>query len=133
MKRILVGVLPFLAWCLLTWRVSAESDPDAVFSVPFPVWDKLAHFVVYAAGGALAFRMMSLVPRWPRAFSAVSAALVLCTAWGVLDEVHQSFVPGRSSDAADVVADACGAAAGAWGMLLVTGWRTARRLARASR
>jgi len=30
----------------------------------------------------------------------------------VLDEIHQAFVPGRSSDLADLVADGLGACAG---------------------
>ncbi|HKY33686.1 MAG TPA: VanZ family protein, partial [Candidatus Polarisedimenticolia bacterium] len=41
--------------------------------------------------------------------SSVAAACVL---FGVLDEVHQSFVPGRSATSRDVLYDAAGAAAG---------------------
>lgn len=36
-------------------------------------------------------------------------AFVLTCAYGILDEIHQSFVPGRSPDAMDVLADAAGA------------------------
>jgi VanZ family protein len=44
-------------------------------------------------------------------------------AYGVTDEWHQSFVPGRSADAIDLVADAVGAGLaagglGAWGIML---------------
>jgi VanZ family protein len=50
------------------------------------------------------------------------AAWMIGTAYGATDEWHQSFVPGRQADAADVLADALGAlaAAGAvraWGII----------------
>jgi VanZ family protein len=50
----------------------------------------------------------------------VLLAIVLAIAYGVSDEFHQRFVPGRSSDVYDVLADAEGAAAaalGAWAIL----------------
>ena len=56
--------------------------------------------------------------RWPRAeWAGVSAgtslaAVGLTTAFGASDELHQLFVPGRSADVHDLVADATGAAAG---------------------
>jgi VanZ family protein len=40
------------------------------------------------------------------------AAIVLATMYGVSDEFHQSFVPGRSPDRFDVVADCVGATIG---------------------
>jgi VanZ family protein len=34
----------------------------------------------------------------------------MAVAWGVFDEAHQSFVPGRTADILDLLADATGAA-----------------------
>jgi VanZ family protein len=53
---------------------------------------------------------------------AVAAAWLITTAYGVADEWHQMFVPTRTADVRDVVADAVGAAlalGGAfwWGMI----------------
>jgi VanZ family protein len=50
------------------------------------------------------------------------AAWLISTAYGATDEWHQSFVPGRQPDGADLLADALGAlaAAGAiraWGII----------------
>ena len=42
------------------------------------------------------------------------AALVISSIYGLLDEIHQSFVPGRNSEFLDWVADSLGAAAGAF-------------------
>ncbi len=46
--------------------------------------------------------------------AATVAAALLAAAYGAIDEVHQSFVAGRSSTVADAVADAVGAVIGAW-------------------
>jgi VanZ family protein len=67
----------------------------------------VGHFVVY---GALAttlaggFRCRGSRPRTAFAFG-----VALAIAYGVTDEIHQSFVPGRRADPADVLADALGA------------------------
>jgi VanZ family protein len=42
---------------------------------------------------------------WRLAVESVGAALV----WGVVDELHQHFVPGRTADLADLAADTVGA------------------------
>jgi VanZ family protein len=41
-------------------------------------------------------------------------AVILVTVYGVLDEVHQHFVPGRTPDVYDVMSDAAGAMLGVW-------------------
>ncbi len=41
-------------------------------------------------------------------------ALVIAVIYGLSDEFHQSFVPGRNADLLDVITDAAGAAAGLW-------------------
>ena len=70
---------------------------------------KLAHFSLFAGLGCLSFAAFSvdLPPR--RAFP---AALGLCVVRAVLDEVHQSFTPGRSCEVRDMAIDAAGAALG---------------------
>ncbi|MCG3133749.1 MAG: hypothetical protein HMLKMBBP_00979 [Planctomycetes bacterium] len=108
MNRILRAA-PFALWLALTWWQSSESDPAGGIELPFADADKAVHFLLYAAGGAAA-RLALGGMRRP---SAWSAAAVLCAAWGVLDEVHQSFTPGRSPEAADAFADALGALVGA--------------------
>ena len=51
-----------------------------------------------------------------------AAAVAITIAYGATDEVHQLFVPGRTGDVYDLMADAAGALAGtiacaAWGFL----------------
>jgi len=78
--------------------------------------DKVVHFLVYGILAALWVR--ALRPREPgggrRAFRrALLVAVVVTAAWGVLDEIHQSFVPGRDASPGDAVADTLGGLAGA--------------------
>ncbi|MFT3916748.1 MAG: VanZ family protein [Anaeromyxobacteraceae bacterium] len=100
-----------LAWAATIAWASHRANP-----VPsFPDW-LLAHDKVIHAG---VFGLLGLLLRLAvaaRARSARRAWLVawgLAVAWGFLDEVHQSFIPGRDSDVRDALADALGAALGA--------------------
>ena len=48
-------------------------------------------------------------------------ALLLAIAYGITDEVHQHFVPGRHMDPLDLLTDAVGAAAAVWLARLMLG------------
>lgn len=70
-------------------------------------WDKLNHVVAFTA---LAFTSCMSCPNSPRWRLVLLAALV---GFGGLIEVVQSFVPGRSSEWDDLLADSIGIAFGA--------------------
>jgi VanZ family protein len=80
--------------------------------------DKFAHFGVYGLLG-------TLVCRLGRGRRAAVWALIVVSAYGGSDEWHQSFVPGRSSDVGDWIADTAGAAAA---IALYFGWTWYRNL-----
>jgi VanZ family protein len=61
--------------------------------------------------GFLFFRALALSFPWPRLRLGVLAAL-LSALYGVSDEFHQSFIPGRFATVEDVVADSLGACFG---------------------
>lgn len=76
--------------------------------IPGGLPDWLMHGLEYAGLGALVARIVlrasaGETPVW-------LTALAGCAAFGVLDEFHQSFVPGRDASLHDVVADTAGAA-----------------------
>lgn len=88
--------------------ISSLSDPP---SVPRGVSDKTAHAITYAGLGVLALRACA-GGRWRDVNGrSVLSAVAIATLYGITDEWHQSFVPRRSPEAADVVFDALGAAA----------------------
>lgn len=70
-----------------------------------------AHFGVYALLGALLFVAFSHETAGPG--RAVALAVLVASVYGVTDELHQAFVPGRVPDVADWGMDTLGALAGA--------------------
>lgn len=62
---------------------------------------------------------------YERLWLLVLAAVVIASLYGITDEFHQSFVPGRMSDPADWFTDTCGAALGA-AVAAVVVWRGRR-------
>ena len=77
---------------------------------------KLAHFSLFAVMGLLSIAAFSVDLPLRRAFP---AALGLGTARGVLDEVQQAFVPGRSCEFRDMCIDAAGVLLGAAFLFLI--------------
>lgn len=115
----LLGWLPAAAWLTMIFVLSAQP------ALPSPpgVNDKQAHAFTYGVLAVLL--LMGLVEwRWRAVTRRVLlTAFLLAVAYGVSDELHQRFVPGRTPEVADIVADAVGAAlamgaAGAWAILL---------------
>jgi VanZ family protein len=93
---------------------AASSRPDTS-AVPSANFDKVVHLAVYALLGALILRALAGGRRSGVTWSAVLLSVIIATLYGITDEWHQSFVPSRTPDAMDVVADLIGAAVGAVG------------------
>ena len=106
-----------LARCRWEYALTASGILFVLSSVPIrqplavPYLDKVEHAVAYGLLGLAYFNAGSAGGR--RTGWAVAAGTWLAVvAYGMSDEVHQAFVPGRSADGADVVADAVGGALG---------------------
>ena len=89
----------------------ASSRPmPAFFVLPVTHIDKFYHFSAFLVFGVflarLGFRLTGSV------FWAFWAAFVFGTTFGISDELHQMFVPGRFDDWGDIAADAVGSLAG---------------------
>lgn len=79
----------------------------------------LGHFGAYAALSTLVVRAFAR-GRWAGVTpGAAVRAWLVSAAYGVTDEVHQRYVPGRYASIDDWIADAIGAAAAAAVLLLV--------------
>jgi VanZ family protein len=108
---------------LAIFVASSRSD----ISIPGGVSDKTAHGVAYS--GLSAVIVWALVDGdWRRIrVLTVLQATMLCTAYGLSDEVHQLFVPRRSFDWFDILADGVGALAAAsavWACGILLRWST---------
>lgn len=74
-------------------------------------YGSLAHFLEYAILGALMWFALSSSSV---GFSAIALAVLAASLYGITDEFHQHFVPGRVPDIADWGVDTIGALAGAF-------------------
>jgi VanZ family protein len=83
--------------------VSSLPSEEIPLGMPYHM-DKVAHAVAYALLALLVCRAW----RDPGTGSLVLIAL-LCAAYGVFNEMHQAYVPGRYTSAGDAVANAVGA------------------------
>jgi len=102
--------------CALGWAgviFYLSSQPGADIPPMFYGEDKLIHALVFGILGFFVLGAMKTEANGYRQFQPWLAVIVV-TVYGVLDEVHQHFVPGRSPDIYDVMADAAGAMLGVW-------------------
>lgn len=77
---------------------------------PLPGIDKLAHSLAY--GGLAAATLFAFSEQWreQRSSLVIFSTTVFCLLYGISDEFHQSFVPGRTPSLSDILADGAGAA-----------------------
>lgn len=119
--------LPLLFACAAIFVVSGMNNPPIPEVLVFRLSDKLMHAGVYAVVGAFAYRgrlLRSERPSW----SLIWHATLIAAAHGAFDELHQYFVPNRSADVFDVLADTAGGVIGAsLAHQLLTRWRGAGR------
>lgn len=103
MMRLVVAYLPLALWAAGVLLVGG-SDVGGVQLVAG--WDKVAHFLAYGLGGALA----AAAGRWSgRGWGWPGLAFVALVA--ATDELRQARIPHRTGDPMDWVADALGALA----------------------
>ena len=100
------------------------SSQESLPSLPGGLTDYTGHFIGYALLATLLLRALA-----GAAWRGVTAragwlAVLAASAYGVTDEIHQVFVPGRSATVEDWVADTAGAITG---VLLVLIWLLRRR------
>lgn len=109
---------PVVAYMAVIFVASADSSPPS----PPQVSDKLLHLLAYAGLALCVYRALAGSLRGRFAIRPAVLAFIVTVAYGVSDEIHQSFVPGRTPELYDVGADAVGALAalvaiGAWGII----------------
>jgi VanZ family protein len=103
-------VLLLVLYVVMIFFVSTRPDlrspgPD------FALKDKIAHFVEYFVLGLLLFGSMGRTVSRSR-FAAILFLVAVGTSVAALDELVQSYVPGRNMDLFDWLADAAGVSAG---------------------
>jgi hypothetical protein len=112
------SLLPALLWggaIFVSSSIPSERLPHIA------VWnaDKLAHFGIYCVLAFFIDRALRVQTRFPLLQSRhLLFTVLLTTLYGLSDEIHQVFIPGRNASVYDLLADAAGALLFCVGFLL---------------
>ena len=110
-RKRLVYLPLIIYWIILLIATSIPTDDFP--RVLMTVGDKVKHFAAYfILGGYLtiAFLVQERFPLLRKYF--IFAAILAATIYGLIDEIHQAFIPGRFYELLDWVADILGATVG---------------------
>ena len=113
MKKKLAGIYRLVPMIVVMGTIFflSHQPGDSLYVLPVPGFDKLAHMAIYGALAAAVLYAFHSAKNKSKD-SAVSLVLVtvcICILYGIGDEYHQSFIPGRFASFADILADALGA------------------------
>ena len=114
-KKYLIQLPLIIYWIILFILTSLPST----MAIATDINDKLNHFGAYGLLSVLLYLNMhfqekiKILSRFPAAFTVLIASV-----YGFLDEIHQMFVPGRSAEFLDWLADFLGSVTA----VLITGY-----------
>ena len=102
------ALLPAILWAALIFVASSIPSED-IPEVPIFRYDKLIHLAIYFVFAALVYRFLSFegVSSAVRSRAAILTVGIIAF-YGMTDEFHQHFVPGRTMDVYDWIADVAG-------------------------
>ena len=103
--RLIYGYLA-LAWMAVIFYLSHQ--PSLPTPQMFSGQDKLFHALVYGVLASL-FLMSCRPEKDSYTKTQITGSILIASLYGISDEIHQYFVPGRSADVLDWVADTAGA------------------------
>jgi VanZ family protein len=116
---------PPVAWAAVLFIQSSISKFDAPLQLSR--WDdKWAHVLIYMPLGFLLMQAMTRSEISASQRRMLLLTLLIGSLYGASDEFHQYFVPGRSPDWRDWIADSFGVALGTW-IFLKSAKRSQRR------
>ncbi|MBU1191454.1 MAG: VanZ family protein [Gammaproteobacteria bacterium] len=121
----IASLLLTCCWIAAIYHLSSQSDIN--FEISFAAKDKLFHMAAYGLLGVFILGIMRPNPTG-YSYNQVALATLMATVYGITDEWHQSYVPGRSADPLDLVADFLGALLATWAVRAFMRRRLAQQL-----
>jgi len=107
MKKFVYYWLPVILYLSLIFYLSSLSRIEVVETLPtFILKDKLLHLLEYSILAILLYRLLNQYKKFQPI--ALVLAIILSTLYGLTDELHQLFVPGRFFSIQDLFADFIG-------------------------
>ena len=95
-----------------------SSIPNVKVPLPGTQFDKILHVVEYMPFGFLLARGICNIKTSVSQGMLLGIVLLVSFLYGLSDEIHQSFVPGRDAGIADIIADTIGGVVGGYGYIL---------------
>lgn len=121
-SRFLPGLLAFLAlvYAIAIFALSSITGEQMAEAPPplFPHADKVAHFLLYAGFGVVIYLAFSRAENERIRALAIPLTIIAGIVYGITDEAHQYFVPGREMDVIDMIVDSLGVLAALGGIVL---------------
>ena len=137
---------PVLVWMAVISYFSSRSTLPSPFSSPKygAFFHSVAHFGEYAILSALLYRALAKqyqlvgakanpgegesleleIKCWPLEHRSLGLSFITALLFALLDELHQSFIPGRDAELVDVAVDAVGMSVG---LIVIRRWLGLRR------
>ena len=108
LKHFLRYQFPAIGWAIMIFIVSSV-PAKYIPSYKIFHYDKLIHISLFLNFGVLVYRALEPYSQknsfsWARILFSISVVIL----YGVLDEIHQGYVPGRTIDIWDAAADTLG-------------------------
>jgi VanZ family protein len=103
---------PAALWVAVIFTLDSVPHPERIAPRTFEGFDKIVHFSLYAILAVLVHRALASTPSLRLTRGTLVTAFIAVAALAAFDEWHQHFIPGRSEDPTDWLADATGATAG---------------------
>lgn len=130
----LIRFIPAIVWMAVIFVLSGKSGSELGGWLPYvnrvipglQGFDPMHYAAYFVLALAVAFGLGPL--SWT--FRGCFMNIAICVLYGITDEWHQSFVPGRSPEWADVWRDAVGSAAAGIMLLIYGRLRRPRKLAK---
>jgi len=116
-RKFLKFWFPLILYSGIIFYVSSRSDLQT--PLPATQFDKFIHMLLYCPFGFLAAYAIGQTKPSVSGNVLWGLAVLLSLLYGVSDEFHQSFVPGRYSSWSDVIADTVGGILGGYYFLRV--------------
>ena len=101
---------PLIIYCILIFLQSSFPSIESVPELPYS--DKALHFFAYAVLGALFLRAYKTLQIRNKFKLLLILSVLSSSLYGISDEIHQHFVPYRSFEYFDILADVLGSVFG---------------------
>ncbi len=105
----LILIAPLIVYSIAIFTLSNFPQPEFI-DLGFKFWDKLLHLKAFFIYGIFTLTAVIAIKQGIDDKNLMLVTLLIGILFGLSDEIHQYFVPGRDADIWDLAADTAGVA-----------------------